>query len=94
MYTIEFCFRHWIKNKKGNCDFFILTFFSQLRLFILQFWLFYSQLQVMKSEMQDINSDKKKKKKVNSDFFHRIASLHLRILWWIESSKEKNVIEI
>ncbi len=36
--TIESCFRHWIKNKKGNCDFFILTFFSRLRLFNFEFF--------------------------------------------------------
>jgi len=39
LYFMEACFRHRMKNKKGNCDFYSLNsvfFFSQLRLYFLQ----------------------------------------------------------
>ncbi len=56
------CLHHWIKIKKGNCDFVSgLTFFSQLRVYISQFWReselrdMNSQFHVIKSELWDIN---------------------------------------
>ncbi len=68
---IEARFRHWIKNKK-----------RLLRLFISQFWLYFSELcdinsrlWVIKSELQDLKSELRD---INSEF--RIASLYHAIM--------------
>ncbi len=73
---MEAYFHHWIKYKKGKCDFLShnYDFFSQLRVYILPFWLYISQFWLYNLQLWIYDNSEKKKKKWDCDLYLAILT--------------------